>query len=119
MSNVSKYFNSVAAEVCEAYCDCNDLKTGDSVYSRRKLYFKASQEVSRDEAKVILEVAIPHGYNEFDASLLDKFSVNSKFVIAREGSVCIYVKGGKMPEAETVLADEKGKEGEWARFWWD
>lgn len=119
MSNVSKHFNTVAAEVREAYCDCNDLKAGNAVYSRRKLNFKASQEVSRDEAKVILEVAIPHGYNEFDASLLDKFSANSKFVIAREGSVCLYVKGGKMPSAKSVLADERSYDGKWTRFWWD
>lgn len=117
--NVSKHFNTVAAEVKEAYCDCNDLKAGNAVYIRRSLNFKASQPVSRDEAKVILEVAIPHGYNEFDASILDKFSANSEFLIARESSVCLYVKNGKMPSAKSVSADEKDTEGELVRYWWD
>lgn len=119
--NVSKHFNTVAAEVKEAYCDCNDLKAGNAVYIRRSLNFKASQPVSRDEAKVILEVAIPHGYNEFEPKLLKKFPKCATFQLARAGSVCIYVRanGGKLPSAKVVKADEKDVVGELVRYWWD
>ena len=102
-------------EVMTAYCDCNNQHP----FNCRNLNFRASGAVSRDDAARILSKAIPDGYNEFNFSLLNKFPRNAQFVIAREGSVCLYISGDELPSAAKVLADEKSQEGVETRFWWD
>lgn len=107
---------TVLNEVKKAYTDC--WMSGDEAYRLRILNFRASQAVSRDEAYEIMNQFVP-GYNAFEPELIKKFPKNAQIVIAREGSVCLYVKSSKHPGAKTVNADEKDKEGEFVRYWWD
>lgn len=109
--------SKVLKEVRAAYSDCNDMKV------ERNLSYKAQEFVSRDEAFSIMESALPRGYNEFRASLINYFHKDHKFKIAREGSVCLYVlpkDGIDMPSMEELKADEYGMEDDGTlRVWWD
>lgn len=109
----------VEKETVQAYCDCNPAVPSEVGYKNRNLNFRASAAVSRDEAFEIMEKAIVSGYNEFDADLIKKFPKDAEFVLAREGSVCLYVKGQKLPSAAKVKADEKSFNGSLTRYWWD
>jgi len=89
----------------------------------RNLDFRASQSTSPSEACEILKEALgkDFGYNEFHPNLLLHFPEDCKVTLAREGSVCIYVKTGakKLPQAGVVMADEMDKLGNEIRCWWD
>ena len=103
-------------EVKEAYADCwLPFEEGEK---RRNLDFRASTDCSPAEAFAILKKAIPGGYNEFTASLLKKFDEGCRITIAREGSVCLYVKGTP-PSREELKADEWDEVGKEVRIWWD
>ncbi len=111
---------NILDEVREAYADCwLPWKEGSK---RRNLNFRASQPVSRDEAREILQEAIPRGYNAFQASLLLQLPGEARITIAREGSVCIYVQG-QLPETlqRPLLADEwnYNSRRDETRIWWD
>lgn len=82
---------NIEEEVMAAYSDCNQesYKYGSG---ERNLHFRASEQVSVDEAKRIMKKAIPRGYNAFRADLLDHLPPECKVEIAREYSVCIYVE---------------------------
>jgi hypothetical protein len=108
--------NTVQNQVKMAYADC--WMSGNEAYNLRNLKFRASQAVSRDEAYEIMNQFVP-GYNAFESELIKKFPKNAQIVIAREGSVCLYVKSNKYPSAKSMSADEKDKEGEFVRYWWD
>jgi|SRR5882724_1249752 len=60
------------------------------------------------------------GYNNFSPSLLAKLPANSELNLAREGSVCVYVKGdvetpdGFKNDERHFYADKNE-----TRFWWD
>ena len=96
----STAFDAVRKEVMEAYADCWDYKDEsdwDDVSARRNLHFKASSYLSRDEAVKIMKEAVP-GYNVFEPELLELLPEDCEVLIAREGSVCVYVKGSIPPD---------------------
>lgn len=120
-------------EVKEAYADCWLEDIHGAGMARRNLDFKASEFCSPAEAKAIMEQAVPHGYNGFHPSLLEAFPDDCKILIAREGSVCMYVHFivyDDMPSQSALQADEydEVKAGSWGatdktigtiRIWWD
>ena len=117
--------NSVVSdEVMKAYADCHckdDLSNRDRAMRQRQLQFKASEDVSVADAKAILAKAIPHGYNNFTAKIMDNFPAEARVLIAREYSVCLYVKGNNLPKMAKVEANEcdpTEDEGV-VRYWWD
>ena len=108
----------VEKEIKSAYSDC--WMEGERGYKLRNLNYRAPFEVSRDDAVAIMDGAVK-GYNQFEPDLLKKFPKCATFQLAREGSVCVYVRanGGKLPSAKTVKADEMDTEGDFVRYWWD
>jgi hypothetical protein len=118
---IMKNYEIVRAEVLAAYSDCNKLSK-DS----RNLDFKASHMVSPHEACDIMCEALDcslheEGYNNFRPELLTFLPSNSEVFLAREGSVCIYVKTNKLnAKTQSALrADEIDVEGDFWRVWWD
>lgn len=111
----------VKIETCHAY----DEATG-------QMMFKASQPVQIPAAVEIMKVALstsltPGFYNEFEPKLLRKLPKDSMVTLAREYSVCVYVK---LPEGHIVKnisslrrkmrADEISIEDDKTiRIWWD
>jgi hypothetical protein len=86
---------------------------------RRNLRYRASQAVDKQTAKALLEKAVP-GYNKFTPNKLDHLPDNCEVTIAREGSVCLYVKGNNLPINDLALiADECGFKNDELRLWWD
>ncbi len=119
--------DTISSAVRKAYADCTDYDrlTGAATpkaMSTRNINFRSAQPVGRDEAIAIMAAAIPDGYNEFDARLLWALPISSQVTIAREGSVCIYVKG-QLPEelAFALRADELSYDptADETRIWWD
>ena len=106
----------VKQEVETAYADLI-LDDMDQAMKQRNLDFRASEELSPAECKEVL--SFMGGYNDFTPNVLDKFPADSKIVIAREGSVCLYARGKGLPSKEKVCADEKGEDGPYYRYWWD
>lgn len=96
---------TVYDEVLTAYADANNLGNPGP----RNLKFRASQPVTPAEAQAIMETACP-GYNLFTPSLLGLLPDDCMVTLAREGSVCIYVRKGrkKLPTARKLKADEYG-----------
>ena len=113
--------NKILREVVAAYGDAG----GYSASKKRNLNFKASEFVTRDEAFAIMDKALPRGYNEFRAGLLNYFHIKQKFMIAREGSVCLYVWTPPdsdiiFPSMEELQADEMTRQEDGTmRIWWD
>jgi hypothetical protein len=125
---------TVQDEVRQAYLDCWSHRDFMEVESLRNLQFRASDFVSRDEAVAILS-DVMDGYNNFEPKLLLKLPEDCKVVIAREGSVCVYVDckvSGKL--ARSMKVDENNfvdEERPYAaaipgystvgltRLWWD
>lgn len=110
---------AVLFEVKEAYFDCWNEQDAEA-NKRRKLEFRASLPVSRDEAIVIMKEAVPQGYNEFNAMRLVFLPVDAQLTLAREASVCVYVQG-KLPKNDELRNDEHhyiGDKNE-TRLWWD
>lgn len=106
-------------EVYEAYYDCGHLyeitdgkgseefyEIAETTMEVRNLRFRASQAVNRDTAIAIMEKACP-GYNNFEPSLLKFLPDDCEITLAREGSVCIYVrKGRKRLPKKKLMANE-------------
>ncbi len=126
---------AVANEVGEAYADCwsykpstrFDAEAWSAVAGRRNLEFLASRWLPRDEAQWVLEQYVK-GYNAFTPALLQRFPDEAEIRIARERSVCLYVRlpsgcDKKLPTARRVSADEKGdtclQSSSCTRYWWD
>lgn len=93
-------------EVCVAYADCSEDYFENSL-KIRNLRFRARQAVDPKMAQEIMERACPY-YNKFEAEFLGLFPDDCKIVLAREGSVCIYVQPGekKLPTINSLHADE-------------
>ena len=91
------------------------------VYSKnsRCYDFRSDEWVSRKDAYAIMKQAVPRGYNEFKAELVLDFPDDVMFQLAREGSVCMYVKGDNLPSKEDLNADEYTIENGVTRVWWD
>ena len=81
--------------------------------------FRSDEWVSRKDAYAIMKQAVPRGYNEFKAELVLDFPDDVMFQLAREGSVCMYVKGDNLPSREDLNADEYTIENGVTRVWWD
>ena len=112
-------YSTVLAETMLAYADAHESKLSEAeAYRIRNLNFRASASVTRDEAVKIMEKACP-GYNEFEPALLKLLPEDSRIVIAREGSVCMYING-EVAKNEQLKADEFDYESSgFTRIWWD
>lgn len=109
--------------IIQAYSDCciSDTKG-------RNLDFKAARAVNGMDAIRIMSVATPHGYNDFDSSVLaevvEYFGEGAEYTLARENSVCVYVKvHGRHwlnRKPRTFRVDEISVEDDGTfRLWWD
>lgn len=81
--------------VLSAYSDCNGLEDSDGI--RRNLDFFCGDPFKIGELEKIMSVAVPTGYNAFDAKGLGAiisaaFGDKCHVFIARESSVCLYIK---------------------------
>lgn len=115
---------TVALAVFKAYSDCHTASM-----EGRELNFRASEAVDGETLKATMSVAVPDGYNGFDESAVDRvvefFGPDAEYIIARESSVCLYVKPANrvwLKRGQTVdrLADEVSFEPDGTfRLWWD
>jgi hypothetical protein len=85
-------------------------------YKGDKFTFKASHEVSRDEAYKIMKKIVPE-YNDFKAEKILNLPEDSMIKIAREYSVCLYVRTSQ-PISKKFANEVDFKDGVW-RLWWD
>ena len=111
----------VTAEVMKAYSDCHmEWEEGSKL---RNLNFKASAPVSRDDAVAIMEKALGRGgsYNDFEPSLLKHLPEDAEVWLARESSVCVYVRSNSTTQwLHKMSADEADvAEDDLIRMWWD
>jgi hypothetical protein len=75
---------------------------------------------SKTDAMNIMKQALPDGYNDFTPQLIDKLPADAKIQIAREGSVCLYVKTTTKLSKASLKADELDQvEPGLYRIWWD
>ena len=108
-------------EVCKTYMDCSK---GFKGVKDRRLDWKANEWVSVDEAIDLLKAAGVNTYNDFDVNCLKALPENSKICIAREGSVCLYLRDVE-PHFFTkdiwneMFFDEISVKNDEIRLWWD
>ncbi len=116
--------------VVMAYSDClpGNVDTEGLV---RNLSFICLEPFSLKDAKVIMSLACPDGYNDFDVNVAfkkieDLFGEDCKVMLARESSVCIYVRpasrvwlsrDSKMRGIADEVSFEPGFNA--FRLWWD
>lgn len=75
---------------------------------------------NKRDAINIMKKALPDGYNEFKAEIMDKLPTDSKIQIGREGSVCLYVTTNTKLSKTTFKADELHEVSPGVyRIWWD
>ncbi len=110
-------FATVRAEALEAYADSTTHEQPNAM-SRRNLDWRASAPVTREEAIAIMQETCP-SYNLFQPKLLRKLSADAMVVLAREGSVCVYVDKVGAATAMTMKADEWSRKLGETRIWWD
>ena len=97
-----------------------DPKSFAKAYDGSNTMWKNTAMFSKKDAMNIMKQALPGGYNEFKAELIDKLPADAKIQIAREGSVCLYVKTTTKPSKAALKADEISKEEDGTfRVWWD
>lgn len=119
-------------EACAAYSDCNSFSKAE-----RNLDWNSNCFVSVSDAIQIMELAVEHGYNAFEPSVLrylsECISQEVGVCLAREGSVCVYIKVERKLSAanikklcERLGSDEfykcdnaPGVSGHAYRVWWD
>ena len=109
---------TILASVLLAYADCN-LKDESEGYRLRNLNFRAASPVSKTDAIKIARQAIPQGYNEFKADALALLPDNAQVTFAREGSVCIYVKGNVQIDGLKEDEMDFNPDTNETRIWWD
>lgn len=119
---IAMRLNMVRNEVKTAYADCAENPVQEA-YGIRKLNFRASYSVSRNEAVEIMKEAVHGGYNEFAFNLIKLLPEKARITIAREGSVCLYVflEGSKFPRNARMKYDEFyfNPQTQETRIWWD
>jgi hypothetical protein len=101
-------YKHVLNDCCRAYCDCNNKFS----YRERDLSFSASHFLSVEEAVSILEEALSKdentipSYNNFVPGLLMNLPKGTLVKVAREGSVCVYVKntGFSLEEMQSIAS---------------
>lgn len=110
-------------EIMTAYSDCNGFS------GERNLAFFCQTPLTAEELKTLFPALVPEGYNAFDpvksvAKMIEVFGEKSEYFVAREGSVCIYVKhlhGNLWFDRVELDADEFlfCPEKQLFRVWWD
>jgi hypothetical protein len=89
-------------------------------YDGSNTMWKDTTMFSKAEAMKIMKQALPGGYNEFKAELIDKLPSDAKIQLGREGSVCLYVKTTSKISKASLKADELDQvEQGLYRIWWD
>jgi hypothetical protein len=112
---------AIRLETLEAYADSHLALTQaqeQEAYRRRNLNWRASAPVTRDEAISIMQETCP-SYKEFEPNLLKKLPANASVILAREGSVCIYVDKVGAATVKNMKADEWSIKDGLVRIWWD
>lgn len=116
--------NELNQSVLNAYADCNGTE------AERNLNFLATEPVSAAELQILMRAAVPEGYNGFDPlisvdNLVACFGDKAQYFVAREGSVCIYIKPtfGNLwlRDLNDIHADEIlfCPKKQMFRVWWD
>lgn len=105
--------------IMDAYSDCDNGSKAE-----RELDFECDFAFTPAEAERIMRKAIPGGYNEFNAEVLQHIlNRKAKVFIARESSVAIYIVGTELTgrEIHAMAPDEFSyDEHELTnRLWWD
>ena len=109
---------TLTSQVCNAYADCT--MPFEEASQTRSLMFKAYEPRTPRQVKQIMKRATPDGYNNFNHHLLDLFNPQCEITIAREHSVCLYVRGEHLPSMDELGADEYSVEPDGStRIWWD
>ena len=113
-------YKAVEDEVMDAYADANDVGLTGSVIFRmsatRNLHFRAFRTVPAKVAAAIMAKAVPRGYNNFHADLLNH--IKGQVLLAREYSVCVYVSPGAVARGELGEDEYNVIDGK-LRLWWD
>ncbi len=121
---MNKPFDIIRREALEAYADSHPKLTQgqmSSAMARRKLDWRASAPVTRDEAIVIMTEICP-SYNEFSPGCLLKLPKSAMVTLAREGSVCVYADQTGTGTVKSMKADEwhpNYRQDGLTRIWWD
>ncbi|SRR5216684_7420414 len=115
----------IIKSIFDAYADCHDRG------GKRDLNFFCTQALSGHELIDLMPMVVPEGYNAFDAiqsikPVVEFFGADAKYHIAREGSVCVYIKPAKgniwlNGRFELPSCDEFSFccEKQMFRVWWD
>jgi hypothetical protein len=111
-----------------AYCDVNPIDIGEAIYKYRNLDWRSDEWFSVTDTISLFKDYCPE-YNEFQCGNLGVLSELGEDVMiqpAREGSVCIYIKGAHVVEATVralqmqLMADEVNMQPDnTVRVWWD
>ena len=110
-------YKAVEDEVMNAYSDANDLgRLRVAVVVLRNLHFRAFRTVPAKVATKIMTKAVPGGYNNFHADLLNR--IKGQVLLAREYSVCVYVSPGAVVKGELGEDEYNVIDGK-LRLWWD
>jgi len=97
-----------------------DPKSFAKAYDGSNTMWKNTTMFSKTDAMNIMKQALPDGYNDFTPQLIDKLPADAKIQIAREGSVCLYVKTTTKLSKASLKADELDQvEPGLYRIWWD
>jgi hypothetical protein len=111
-------FPDVLNDVRRAYSDCQER---NERYGERELDFNAGVWLTRGEAYEVMS-DVMDGYNNFEPSLILSFPEDSRIMIGREGSVCLYVNAGisEISARKELHVDEFDRAGHcYYRIWWD
>lgn len=128
---ISKFkYKGDARHIIAAYSDCLEDHI-DVEGIERNLKYMSLESLSIKDATEILSLAIPNGYNDFEVktclpSIATIFGDDARIFIARESSVCLYIKPASRiwmsrDEKLNSLADEVSFESDLGLFrvWWD
>lgn len=118
-SPISSKYTKLLKEVKLVYADCDEKLSRDKAEQLRNLNYRSSIDASPEEAYRITKACIGGGYNNFEPKLIKLFDKDCKIQIAREGSVCLYVKGDNLPSISKLRADEYDLKNGWTMIWWD
>lgn len=116
-------------EIRKTFADCQSRYADfDVTKNIRRLDWKATQPVSGNEVREALSAICVDGYNAFDpvnvADAILTVDPEAEVIVAREGSVCLYIKTTHnklmMMALNNEAADEADVQTDGSiRFWWD
>ena len=119
---------SYIGEIAMAYADCWLDEDIETKLSLRNLHFRSDAWLEAESCHFLMTDIVPE-YNEFDADRVfnELSGLDIQIQIARESSVCIYVKGNevslknierkgrKLLNAQECWRQDDGT----LRIWWD